>query len=318
MRTTFICTILNEENLILDFLRSLDNQSCIPDEAIFVDGGSTDSTYFIIKNYKFKYLNRNKVKVLKKEGNRSIGRNYAVKNSSGNIIACSDSGCILEKKWVENITKPFLNKKVDVVAGYYKAAAKNVFERSLSAYVLVMPDKINPSTFLPSSRSMAFRKEIWNKAGGFPEKFSNNEDYVFSNSLKSIKAKIIFKKDAIVYWVPRKNIFQAFYMFYRFAKGDAESSMWRIKVFYIFIRYVMGIILFLLFIINRSSEIIFIILLSLIAYIYWSIKKNYKYVMKFSSFYIFPLLQIASDFAVIFGTIIGLVNLFKYKLVKTS
>lgn len=317
MKVTFIATVYNEESTIKPLLKSLFSQSKFPDEIIFVDGESTDNTIQEISNFQFpphrqgfagQAISNQKIqiKLLFKKGNRSVGRNEAIKNAGNEIIACSDAGCILDKNWIANITKPFRDSKVDVVAGYYRGEAETVFQKCLIPYVLVMPDKIDDKDFLPAGRSMAFKKSIWKKTGGFPEKYSNNEDYVFAKRLKKIGAKIEFAKDAIVHWVPRDNIKDAFVMFYRFAKGDAESHIFRPKVSFIFLRYIIFISILSLFLIFKSGLMLNIFYLILVTYILWSIFKNYKYVKDVRAVLFLPILQILSDIAVIFGTIRGL------------
>jgi len=307
MKVSFIATVYNEEDSIKSLLQSLLAQSKTPDEIVIVDGRSTDSTLSEISNFQFS-ISKNKVKIISKKGNRAIGRNEAIKKSSNEIIVCSDAGCTLDKNWIKNITKSFKQKNVDVVAGYYKGSAKTTFQKCLIPYVLVMPDKVNKNKFLPATRSIAFKKSIWKKVGGFAEKFSNNEDYVFAKKLKEINANIVFEKKAIVYWTPRDNIKDAFAMFYRFAKGDSESCIFRPKVILIFTRYVFGIMVILLFLIFKSYIILNTLYLMLLAYVLLSIVKNYKYVKDLRAIFFLPLIQFISDIAVIFGTIKGLIT----------
>lgn len=300
MKISFIATVYNEESTIDDLLQSLLIQSKTANEIIIVDGGSSDRTVAHIKN--------SKVKILIKNGNRAVGRNEAIKSASNEIIVCSDAGCSLDKDWIKNIVKPFENPNVDVVAGYYKGNAETVFQKCLIPYVLVMPDKVDENNFLPASRSMAFKKSVWKKAGGFPERFSNNEDYIFAKKLKKIDAKIVFEKKAIVYWKPRSNIKDAFIMFYRFAKGDSESRIFRPKVILIFVRYIAVVILMLLFLIFKSYIILNALYLILLTYVLWSIIKNYRYVRNFLAVIFLPLIQLVSDIAVIAGTIKGIID----------
>src|SRR5579884_494851 len=120
MKYTFVATVLNEEDMIREFIDSILNQSQKPDEIIIVDGGSSDQTVNLIEKYK-------NIKLVSKPGNRSIGRNEGIRISKGDIILVSDGGCLLDKNWAKNITKPFTDKKVDVVSGYYQPVTNNNF-----------------------------------------------------------------------------------------------------------------------------------------------------------------------------------------------
>jgi len=305
MKISFIAIVFNEESSIKSLLESVFSQSQVPDEIIIVDGGSTDKTVLEISN--FKIPTGAKIKLIFKKGNRSVGRNEAIKNASNEIIVCSDAGCILEKNWVKDITDPFKDPKIDVVAGYYRGIGKTVFEKCLIPYVLVMPDRVNVDNFLPATRSMAFKKSVWKEVGGFDEKLSHNEDYVFAKKLKKINANIIFEKKAIVYWTPRSNIKDAFVMFYRFALGDAQAKIFRPKVIFIFLRYILGFFILSLFFADKFISLnLLLILISV--YIIWSIAKNLKYVWEISALYYFPLIQVISDFAVMLGTICSLLS----------
>lgn len=307
MKISFITTILNEEKTINLLLSSILSQTRKPDEIIIVDGGSKDHTVLEVKN--FISLAKKKRKILikfyVKKGNRSIGRNLAISKATGDIIVCSDAGCILDKNWIKGITTPFKSLRTDAVAGFYKGLSSSAFQESLVPYVLVMPDRVNPKNFLPSSRSLAFRKNIWKKIGGFPEQFSKNEDYVFANKLKSNGFKIIFSKSAIVYWIPRENLKDAFIMFFRFAQGDVESGIFRSKVSFLFIRYLVGFWILMLYFALKLNFILNTIYIILISYAYWSIFKNYKYVKKPNTVFFLPIIQLTADFAVILGTIAG-------------
>ena len=168
-----------------------------------------------------------------------------------------------------------------------------------------MEERVVQNTFLPASRTMAFRKSIWKSVGGFPEEYSHNEDHVFAKRLKKLGAKIVFTKDAIVYWRPRKDIKQAFTMFFRFAYGDAEAGIIRWRALFIFFRYFLGILLLIFSFFSRSLFLIEIIILCLISYLSWSIQKNYRYIKNKTAFFWLPILQLTSDSAVLLGSLAG-------------
>ena len=183
-----------------------------------------------------------------------------------------------------------------------------MFQKSLTPYALVMPDKVDSTTFLPATRSMALRKSVWNELGGFNELYSHNEDYVFARKIRASGKKIVFTKEAIVKWIPRSTLKQAFIMFFRFAYGDAESKQWRPKVVFIFLRYIVGILLLLEYFKTGNISFLFVVVVFLIFYIVWSIVKNYRYVNDYRGFFYLPLFQFTSDIAVLIGTSIGIIK----------
>jgi len=303
MKISLITTVKDGEKEIGIFLDSILSQSIKPDEIVIVDGGSTDRTLKIIHDYKSRLKNIN---VIKRRGNRSVGRNVAIKNSKNMILACSDVGCILDKKWLEKITKPFEKKHIDVVAGFYKPITSSVFEKCLATYTCVMSDKIDPKNYLPSSRSIAFKKSAWKSVGGYNETLETCEDLVFARDLRRSGLQFITVKNAIVYWPQRKTIWQAAKQFFSYAKGDGQARYFRRSTPYLFGRYILGLILFLYAVVFQSYLVLLIMLFLFLVYIYWSIRKNYRYVHKKSAFVFLPLLQFTSDFTVMAGVTYGM------------
>lgn len=319
MKISLITTVLNEEKSIKSFLDSVLSQKTLPNEVVIVDGGSTDATASVISNFESpispaspKLLGASsfQFKLIKKRGNRSVGRNTAIKNSTGDIITVSDVGCILDKNWLKNITEPFKDGSVDVVSGFYKPVTRSVFEKSLSTYTCVMPDNVYPKSFLPSSRSVAFRKRVWLKVGGYPEHLDTCEDLVFARKLKRAGFKFHFAENAIVHWPQKKNIFQAAMQFFTYAVGDGQALYIRPQTPFLFARYTSGAVLVALYLNTKSNLLLSIIYYLIAAYIVWAVWKNYKYVRHLKAFLYLPVLQITSDIAVICGMTIGFLKRF--------
>ena len=308
MKITFVTTIFNEEKTIERLLHSLVQQTQLPDEVVIVDGGSTDATASVISNFQFPISNKfSKIILFEKKGNRSVGRNEGITKATGDVIVLSDAGCVLDKDFIKEIVKPFSDKRVDVVAGYYRGEGKTIFQKCLIPYVLVMPDKVNSDAFLPATRSMAIRKKVWSEMGGFPEEYSHNEDYVFAKKLQKHGKKIQFASKAIVMWIPRKNLKEAFTMFYRFALGDAEAGILRPKVIFLLARYSLGLVLTIFALYNDLWVLLWFLFILFILYLFWAIKKNYRYVSDPQAYYLLPILQLVSDMAVIRGTVQGII-----------
>lgn len=298
LKISFITTFFNEVESINDFLDSLFTQIKKADEVILVDAFSTDGTYQKLKK-RIERLKKNSdgIKLIRVKGNRSKGRNMAISVSSYNIVACSDVGCILDKNWLKNITAPFKKSEIDVVAGYYKPITNSIFERCLSTYTSVMPDKVT-NDFLPSSRSIAFKKTAWEKVGGYPEDLDFCEDLVFAKNMKNLGLKFFVSKKSIVNWPQRNNILQAAKQFYNYAKGDGMAFYIRRNTPFLFGRYIFALLLVFL-----QQYILLCILFCL--YIIWSILKNYAYVRDPKAFIYLPLLQITSDLSILCGMTTG-------------
>jgi glycosyltransferase involved in cell wall biosynthesis len=293
-KISVIITVRNEQKTLPALLHSIEAQTLLPNEVVIVDGDSTDGTVALLRSWKPKFP----VQILQKEGNRSVGRNAAIAASHHPIIAITDAGCVLDKDWLRNITKPF-SSGAEVVAGYYAPLAKNAFERAAAAFMLVQPENVDESHFLPATRSMALHKSIWLKVGRFNERYTYNEDYVFAKMLEKMGAKMAFARTAIVYWSPPTS-WRAFYLqVYKFAYGDAYSGILRPKVALIYLRYV-------IFLLTILSAPLFIALG--ILYCIWAIAKHFKHVNSVSALVILPIMQIGTDLVVMFGTARGFVQ----------
>lgn len=294
-KVSVIITIFNEEKTLERLIKSLFSQTMLPDEVIIVDGGSVDKSIEILKSLKKDFP---KLQYYVKKGNRSVGRNYAIKKAKNEIIAVTDAGCYPKKDWLQTIVAPFKNRQVQVVSGYYREDAQTPFQKAITPYFLVMPDKLpGISEFLPSSRSMAIRKKVWEKVGGYPEKYDHNEDLVFDYEIKKSGYKFYFEKNAIVYWIPPGSLWHAIKTFYRFSLGDAEADIPRPKVKYIAYRYYVLVALYII------SHPLFIFAVS--AYLVWSVQKNFRYAKIPQSIFWLPVIQVASDIAIMMGTLKG-------------
>lgn len=312
MRIGFIATVLNEEKAITAFLNSLLNQSQLPFEIIIVDGGSKDETLNVLKDYKKLFAKKSKkilYKIIVKNGNRSVGRNYAIRQTKADVVVASDAGCILKKDWIAQITKAFEKKGVDVIAGFYKPITKNAFEQCLSTYTCVMEDKVT-NNFLPSSRSVAFRKSAWEKVKGYPEDLDTCEDLVFARNMRRKELKFSVNKKAIVYWQQKKNILEACIQFYSYAKGDGRAGYIRRQTPLLYLRFGIGLILLFYLLVTKNILLFFTTTTLFLLYAAWAVFKNYRYVNNLKALFYLPLLQIVSDFAVVIGMTIGFISRF--------
>jgi glycosyltransferase involved in cell wall biosynthesis len=229
MRISVITTVKNEGESIHRLLDSLAAQTRAPDEVVVCDGGSTDGTLDALRAE-----TRLPLKVIVRPGaNISQGRNAAIAEATGEVIACTDAGVVLVPKWLQELVAPFAaepkvrtTSEVWVVAGFFLPDPHTAFEVAMGATVLPQLDEIRPETFLPSSRSVAFRKEAWQAVGGYPEWLDYCEDLVFDFALRKL-GPFAFAPKAIAHFRPRGSLGAFFRQYYQYARGDGKADLFR-------------------------------------------------------------------------------------------
>jgi glycosyltransferase involved in cell wall biosynthesis len=204
----------------------LRNQSQRPDEIVIVDGGSTDDTLEILSAYEAR--KGVPLRVYSRPGaNISEGRNAAIAAAQGEIIAVTDAGVRLSQHWLEELTRPFRqNPETATVAGFFVPDPRTPFEVAMGATVLPAVTDIDPAAFLPSSRSVAFRKTAWAAIGGYPEWLDYCEDVILDLKLRERYGPFLFAPQALVHFRPRPDMRAFFVQYYRYARGDGKANLW--------------------------------------------------------------------------------------------
>ncbi len=237
-----IITVRNEARSIDACVRSIVDQTHAPDEVVVVDGGSTDGT---LERLRALAAVDARIRVYAVPGaNISAGRNSAVGHAAGPIIAVTDAGTVLRPDWLAHLVRPLeADESIGVSAGFYEAGGHTFFERCLSTVITTQLWEVDPARFLPSSRSVAFRKEWWSRVGGYPEWLRHCEDLVFDMALKRAGAPFVFAPDAIVSWNARPTLGRFFRQYVEYARGDAQASLWPRRHAIRYTAYIVGCVL---------------------------------------------------------------------------
>lgn len=224
MRCALIMTVKNEAEALPRLFETLALQTKQPDEIIVADGGSTDKTLELLHAAAEQFP----LRVLECPGaNISQGRNAAIAAADADVIASMDAGVRLDAHWLEYITAPFTQADApDVVSGFFLPDPHGAFETALAATTLPQLRDIRPETFLPSSRSIAFRKAVWEKINGYPEWLDYCEDLIFDFDLQRAGYRFHFEPRALVYFRPRPTLGKFFRQYYLYARGDGKANLW--------------------------------------------------------------------------------------------
>jgi glycosyltransferase involved in cell wall biosynthesis len=225
MRTALVTTCFREANTIDAFIDAVTAQTRRPDEIVIVDGGSDDGTP---ERIEARVRAGAPVRLIVTPGaNRSVGRNRAVEETSAELVALTDVGSHPRPDWFERVIAPLEeDSAVDVVAGYYAADPQTLWETAVAAATVPAAEEVNAESFLPSARSIAFRRSAWESVGGYPEWAWHNEDTPFDLALKAAGARFAFEPRAVVEWRPQAGLKRLFVQFYRYARGDAQERIW--------------------------------------------------------------------------------------------
>jgi cellulose synthase/poly-beta-1,6-N-acetylglucosamine synthase-like glycosyltransferase len=148
-------------------------------EIIVVDGGSTDGTIDLIKQYPIKF-----VRELKRSG-ISAARNLGISNSKSDIVVFLDDDAIVEKDWLECLVKPFEDERIAGASGKVIPITNTLFNREFAPDYDQGPDIKETKYFVGCN--MAFRKSAIIEAGLFDIniKYGHDENELCSRLLNA-------------------------------------------------------------------------------------------------------------------------------------
>ena len=316
MRVSVIVTVLNEGEAIRPLLDSLIQQSRLPDEVVVCDGGSTDHTLTVIEEYKA-WLPLHLIVV--PGANISQGRNQAIAAATGQIIAATDAGVVLSPYWLEDLVKPIEAGETAVASGWFEPDPFTDFEVVMGATVLPDLEDIDPHTFLPSSRSVAFLKTAWAAVGGYPEWLDYSEDLVFDMALRDQVGPFTFVETAVVYFRPRGNLRAFFRQYFYYARGDGKANLWPLRHAVRYLTYLVALP-FILSAIWREKWIGWLLLWGGIgAYCkrpaerLWPITWGWRPPARLRAFALIPMIRLVGDVAKMVGYPLGLLWRWRYR-----
>ncbi len=227
---SLVITCFNEARGIESFLASIASQTHPANEVVIVDGGSSDQTALTIRQWHQRETDARgrepfALNLIESPGaNISHGRNVGVAAASSEVVAFTDAGCELDRRWAEQLLRP-LTAGCEVAMGWYRPIITSPMERAFAHFLVPSVADVDPATFLPSARSLAMTRAAFLRTSGYPEYLTRaGEDSLFAIYLRSVASKFAFVPDALVYWRFPRNISAICKMIHRYAVGDGEAA----------------------------------------------------------------------------------------------
>lgn len=198
-KVSVVIPVYDGEKTLRKCLDSVLNQTYKNYEVIVVDNNSTDRTAEILEEFQKK--SRIPFTVgFEPFRRRGAARNAGLKEAKGEIIAMTDSDCIVPGNWIEELIKPILNGKENIVQGNESDLIGNYWTR--------MQQKFNHQFFMNhlkgdyinhlDTKNFAIRREILLNAGMFNKNIGNNEDFEFKIRINKNGYKLFFKPECKV------------------------------------------------------------------------------------------------------------------------
>jgi glycosyltransferase involved in cell wall biosynthesis len=236
LNISLVIPVYNEGKTILQLISSILNQSRLPDEVVFVDGGSMDDTISYITDVQKENSFIKLVKV--KRAMPGKGRNIGAQNAAHEWIAFTDGGIKLDTNWLAYLEKEALsNSEASIVYGNYSPRITNLFEKC-AAIAYVSPDIPHAirGKFIASS---LFHKNVLEKSGWFPD-WRAAEDLALMEKAAQNGFQNCYAPRALVTWELRQSFkatFKRFDLYSKYNVWAGRQSDWHYGVLrqYIFL-----------------------------------------------------------------------------------
>lgn len=209
-----VMPVYNEEKYIKNCIESLLLQDYPKNlmEWIFVDGMSSDNTVELIKKYKERYPEM--IKILANP-NKTVpyAMNIGIKEAKGKFIVRLDAHADYSKDYISKCVYYLETTDADNVGGVAETKSKG-FVGNAIAKMLSSRFGVGNSDFRTNGESGyvdtvpfgAFRKEVFEKWGGYDERLTRNQDNEMNYRIRNNGGKVYLSSDIKLSYYCRDSI----------------------------------------------------------------------------------------------------------------
>ena len=230
---SLVSTIFNDRDGLETFFEAMGSQMRMPDEIVIVDAGSKDGTWELLQAESMRSDRPWKMKAIQEiRCNVARGRNLAIEAASGDLIVSTDIGCDWDIEWLDELVRPLLlDRSIEQVNGSWAVRREELsFPWALTEWALKGDQKLEatPESHC-SSRSIAYRKNVWEALGRYPEDLTlAGDDAVYDYLSVRAGVKRAGAPKVRCYWHRHESLNGFFKEAFRYGLGDGEAAI-RIK-----------------------------------------------------------------------------------------
>lgn len=220
MRASVVIPAFNAAKTIDACLDGCLKQSTPALEIIVVDDGSTDDTRERVAKHAGVTL------LTQANAGPAAARNYGILETQGEVVVFTDSDCIPEPEWIENLLRHF-DKNVAGVGGTYGIVNRaSRLARIVHAEILMRHARFGETVDFLGSFNVAYRKQALESVFGFDEEFrhASGEDNDLAYRLQDKGYTLRFTKKAVVRHYHPERLLPYLYAQYR-------HGYWRMKLY---------------------------------------------------------------------------------------
>ena len=232
---SIICPTYNEEKYIVKCIESILSQTYAKErlEVLFIDGGSTDSTMHVIKEFQKKHsfikLLNNPNKIV------PYAMNIGIKEALGTIIIRIDAHSLYPENYVTVLVSNLIKMDADNVGAVCVTDVINKNKKTLAIREVLSNkfgvgnslfrtgvDKVTEVDTVPFG---CYKKEVFSKFGLYNNKLVRNQDIELNSRIKRAGGKIYLLPDLTCTYYAREK-FRDIY------KNNYNNGKWNILTVY--------------------------------------------------------------------------------------
>ena len=227
---SLVSTIFNDRPGLEGFFAAMAKQTRVPEEIIITDAGSKDGTWELMqaeaartdRPWHFRALQEPRCNVAR-------GRDLAIEQACGEIIVSTDIGCDWDPEWVAELVAPLeADSQVELVIGSWAVRREELHGVWAQVEWALKGDQLLEATAASysSSRSIAYRKVVWEALGRYPEDLTlTADDAVFHYLIEQAEVRRVGAPKVRCYWHRHETLKGFFKEAYRYGVGDGEAGI---------------------------------------------------------------------------------------------